>query len=432
MNRGCLACQVLNNGVFHCKYGNAWRVCVSVPTTMKRWYTHMHNQCDLTYSDCVFVQVSGLDPFSYWLSNFLWDLVNYTVPILCIFMLFAIKDVQAYIGERFPITLVIFFLYAVSIIPLVYCFSFLFKNPSIAFIACTIFNIATGLALMVTVMILMLIEPSTADTLKNVFVILPNFCFGQALTELYNQYEQYKMWEETKFSPLFCEFGDACPSNNYWGWDDGVGKYLVAMTVECILFATFVILIEKRVVEHARSLLAQALSKHGKTDSAVYENSEPADEDVVSERRRVRELCKNPSMADDVVLVSDLKKDYHTSLFKKPKRAVNGVSVGIAHNECFGLLGVNGAGKTTTFKILTGDENLTDGHAFLKGASHFHAVMIHMGEGLLGSGLLIVNQLIYCSECVETCKLLAPRRLYQKCFLPMCTHAAVPRALPFW
>ena len=35
--------------------------------------------------------------------------------------------------------------------------------------------------------------------------------------------------------------------------------------------------------------------------------------------------------------------------------------------ECFGLLGVNGAGKTTTFKMLTGDETITAGKAFVKG-----------------------------------------------------------------
>ena len=35
--------------------------------------------------------------------------------------------------------------------------------------------------------------------------------------------------------------------------------------------------------------------------------------------------------------------------------------------ECFGLLGVNGAGKTTTFKMMTGDERITAGSAYLKG-----------------------------------------------------------------
>lgn len=45
--------------------------------------------------------------------------------------------------------------------------------------------------------------------------------------------------------------------------------------------------------------------------------------------------------------------------------AVKTVSVGIPKNECFGLLGQNGAGKTSTFKMMTGDEPLTSGQAYL-------------------------------------------------------------------
>ena len=45
--------------------------------------------------------------------------------------------------------------------------------------------------------------------------------------------------------------------------------------------------------------------------------------------------------------------------------AVDHLSLGIPHGECFGLLGQNGAGKTTTFKILTGDEQMTSGSAFI-------------------------------------------------------------------
>lgn len=36
--------------------------------------------------------------------------------------------------------------------------------------------------------------------------------------------------------------------------------------------------------------------------------------------------------------------------------------------ECFGLLGENGGGKTTVFKMLTGDERISSGEAFVKGA----------------------------------------------------------------
>lgn len=50
--------------------------------------------------------------------------------------------------------------------------------------------------------------------------------------------------------------------------------------------------------------------------------------------------------------------------------------------ETFGLLGVNGAGKTTTFKMLTGDETITSGDAWLNGISHrlnMNTVHEHIG-----------------------------------------------------
>ena len=50
-----------------------------------------------------------------------------------------------------------------------------------------------------------------------------------------------------------------------------------------------------------------------------------------------------------------------------PLVAVDHLSLGIPHGECFGLLGQNGAGKTTTFRILTGDETMTSGSASIDG-----------------------------------------------------------------
>ena len=47
--------------------------------------------------------------------------------------------------------------------------------------------------------------------------------------------------------------------------------------------------------------------------------------------------------------------------------AVDHICLGVPEQECFGLLGQNGAGKTTTFKMLTGDEMVTGGNAYLKG-----------------------------------------------------------------
>lgn len=52
-----------------------------------------------------------------------------------------------------------------------------------------------------------------------------------------------------------------------------------------------------------------------------------------------------------------------------PLFAVDKISLAVQKGECFGLLGFNGAGKTTTFKMLTGEETLTSGDAFVGGYS---------------------------------------------------------------
>lgn len=86
------------------------------------------------------------------------------------------------------------------------------------------------------------------------------------------------------------------------------------------------------------------------------------DDDVAKERSRIANNLSDITKSDKLVL-SELTKFYGSHL------AVNGISLGIPRGECFGLLGVNGAGKTTTFKMLTGDESVSGGHAYLNGYS---------------------------------------------------------------
>ena len=61
----------------------------------------------------------------------------------------------------------------------------------------------------------------------------------------------------------------------------------------------------------------------------------------------------------------------HAQVYEQraPLLAVDKVSLAVQKGECFGLLGFNGAGKTTTFKMLTGEETITSGDAFVGGYS---------------------------------------------------------------
>ena len=61
--------------------------------------------------------------------------------------------------------------------------------------------------------------------------------------------------------------------------------------------------------------------------------------------------------------------------------AVDRMSLAVGKGECFGLLGFNGAGKTTTFKMLTGDESVTSGDAYIDGYSILRDIKKVRAEG---------------------------------------------------
>lgn len=87
------------------------------------------------------------------------------------------------------------------------------------------------------------------------------------------------------------------------------------------------------------------------------------DSDVLAEKHKIRNTAQNELFQNYTMVLSDLTKYYKNFL------AVNGLCLGVKNYECFGLLGINGAGKTTTFKMLTGDEAISHGDAWVQGSS---------------------------------------------------------------
>lgn len=133
------------------------------------------------------------------------------------------------------------------------------------------------------------------------------------------------------------------------------------------------------------------------------------EDDVAAEAARAADAM--PTSGEHALLVKTFGKVYRSR--GKAKHAVNGLSFGVRPGECFGLLGVNGkaltsnprtvareavhpsgrkelpcstadagslrlvpcvlaragAGKTSTFKMITGDETVTSGEAWVGGHS---------------------------------------------------------------
>ncbi|GAB1602809.1 ATP-binding cassette sub-family A member 3-like [Argonauta hians] len=314
--------------------------------------------------------ISGLYPFNFWGSTYIWDLLSFLVISIFLIIAFACLDTKAYIGDtRFLGILLLFFLYAAAILPMVYVMSFIFKTPTSSFVWLALINLIAGILTVLAVNILRIPAldlQDVSDVLFWVFlVIFPQFCLGQGLVDFYTNFELIQFCDKNFFFPTCrADCKENCyPFNkNYLGWEGkGIGKQLVFLFIQNIIFLLLLIFIESSVFEKMVYTLKMLTKKKVQTITIQKstESIRSLDDDVLKEKERV-EKCHE---GNDVIVVKNVSKLYNNFL------AVNHLSVGISAGECFGLLGINGAGKTTTFKMLTGDERITNGMIYINNVS---------------------------------------------------------------
>uniref|UniRef100_A0A7N6FCH4 ABC transporter domain-containing protein n=1 Tax=Anabas testudineus TaxID=64144 RepID=A0A7N6FCH4_ANATE len=270
--------------------------------------------------------VSGVKPILYWLANFTWDMLNYTVPATMVVLIFISFQQQSYVSEKnLPALVLLLLLYGWSITPLMYPASFVFTVPSTAYVVLTSINLFIGINGSIATFVLELFVDEHLNEvnriLKKVFLIFPHFCLGRGLID---------MAKNQAMADAFLRLGTK-PNLEPLQWDV-VGKNLFAMAAEGVIFFIFTILLQYKFFIRFRPWWTEPeMPPLG-----------PEDEDVARERERV----KGGKAQSDILTMIDL----------------NVVSV---VPQCFGLLGVNGAGKTSTFRMLTGDTPITYGEAFL-------------------------------------------------------------------
>ncbi|KAJ3635396.1 hypothetical protein MTP99_008309 [Tenebrio molitor] len=85
------------------------------------------------------------------------------------------------------------------------------------------------------------------------------------------------------------------------------------------------------------------------------------EKDVQDENNKIRSTSEYERSRNYALVLQDVTKYYKNVL------AVNGICLGVEPYECFGLLGVKGAGKTTLFKMMTGNEQISYGEAWVNG-----------------------------------------------------------------
>uniref|UniRef100_A0AAR2JEC1 ABC transporter domain-containing protein n=1 Tax=Pygocentrus nattereri TaxID=42514 RepID=A0AAR2JEC1_PYGNA len=275
-------------------------------------------------------QVSGVYLSNFWFSALLWDLVNFLLPCFLMLVVFRVFAVKAFVEENHLVdVLLLLLLYGWAVIPLMYLLSFLFSSIFVMAYA-DLHNPLIFFQLICFLLLFLELQlQELSHLLDKVFLLFPNYCLGMSFSQFYQNYETITFSRNVLWLSI-----DITYQLNYFSMDEpGVGRFLVAMSLQGVVFFALLFAIE---LQWVRTLLR-----------------------LCRRRRKVR--VQREQKSRDIV-----SRVYPGS---QPLRAVDRLSLAVRKGECFGLLGFNGAGKTTTFKMLTGDDTVTMGDAFIDGYS---------------------------------------------------------------
>lgn len=339
--------------------------------------------------------VSGVTWYNFWMSTLAWDIINYLLPSLLLLLIFKAFDVtELSTGPQLGRLLVVLIAFGLALLPNMYVLQYLFTGVASGYVALTFYNILTGITPGLVVVILDLIgDNQTSDVLRWIFYVLfPNYNFSESITNLFQNYEFLDLCTNqipsafnttldticskllpalNRTLPCCKDYPDVCGSNclnfqeNYFALEPlGLGRPVLFLVGQCLVFWFLLFIIESGVV---RSLQYKCRPKRYVTPKSDTEDRldehAPEDSDVTTERLRLQQGSPSELGAANPVVIAGLTKYF------ADRHAVDGLYLAVPAGECFGLLGVNGAGKTTTFRMLTGDETLSGGNAFLSGHS---------------------------------------------------------------
>uniref|UniRef100_A0A8C6DNL9 ABC transporter domain-containing protein n=1 Tax=Moschus moschiferus TaxID=68415 RepID=A0A8C6DNL9_MOSMO len=313
--------------------------------------------------------ISGVHVATFWLPSLLWDLLSFLVSSLLLLVVFLYYDEEAFTHkENVPAVFLMLMLYAWAIIPFIYVTSFCFDNAGNAcvklIIMLTFLSIGPFVLVSSRISANKLGYTAISESLDDAFLLLPGHCLGMALSNLYYNFKLQKFCKAKSLAQVECNKGYVVQEDIY-AWESlGTGKYLTALAISGLMYLILLFLIETNVLWE---LKARFSGLYWKQKLVVLQNAEsvPGDQDVEEEAKMIKnsweDLCKkNPLVLKEL---SKVKSDI------VPPLAVNKVSFTVQAEECFGLLGLNGAGKTTIFKILTGEESIISGDAFVNSIS---------------------------------------------------------------
>ncbi|CAI5452156.1 unnamed protein product [Caenorhabditis angaria] len=319
--------------------------------------------------------LSGIRPWMYWLTAFIWDAIWFILRVICfdaIFYIFNIVEYTTDFGVMLSLTLAMI-LYGWTTIPLTYFFQFFFSSAPKGFMIIIMYHILTGMIGSIAVPIIT--QTSSADAGYHWSIIFsfvfPTYNIAQIATVVYNNENIRQACKKLDCSNIIFKQVTACCGTSdeklyvdsvlFAANRKGILIMVIFLAVQGFFYWFLVFMMEmdwfSKIIDFVK---CKKKTITGLWDIVEEENS-VEDSDVIAEKQKVKTLLQN---SQDYSLISDNLVKWYGNF-----NAVKGVNFHLKSKECFGLLGVNGAGKTSTFQMLTGENSITSGDAFVNGWS---------------------------------------------------------------
>ncbi|RZB38621.1 ATP-binding cassette sub-family A member 3-like, partial [Asbolus verrucosus] len=259
--------------------------------------------------------VSGVNVIIFWGTSFLWDLFTFLITMIAILIAIAALQEDG------------------------------FKTPEeIGIIGVTLTQVFELQNLL-----------DVARPLHWILLFIPFYSISKGIYDISSIYSITDLCNQ--ILPPACENNKmCCDLNGYYSMGTpGIGRNIVISFLMSVLLFTILILNEYGLF----SFIKNKIINYNKPPV----QNELIDSDVQEENHKIKTTSPTVLNNKYALVLRDVTKYYKNFL------AVNGLCLGVKPYECFGLLGVNGAGKTSTFKMMTGDEQISYGDAWVNGLS---------------------------------------------------------------
>ena len=328
------------------------------------------------------MRLSGMNILSYWIVNFIFEIIKYYFTGgICILLLYIFDYYQDYL-------IYFYLLYGPPLILMTYAVSFMFNDESGAQNKMILIHSLIGALGSSVIIVLRGIEKTeyVGKVLEFIFCMLPSFCFSFSYNLSFNKYTIFRIdypkeWmffngtEMIKellllFGPLAFLIGETF-------------FYLIALIfIEVFTYCNLCapnhtdIPINNDPKRDSGVLKEEIRAqKNIKITSSNPNEDNNIENDIDNNKEQLIKINSENQETNFMVRVKNLRKVYKTSIYKlfccccqnRGKSALKNLNFCLEKGECFGLLGLNGAGKTTTFKCITQEISPTNGEIFLNG-----------------------------------------------------------------